>query len=147
MATKVKIELNNTKMAIKTLKNFDKILGAVAEDTKGKIIKLWLKGFGANGKRMKGLTKKYRDKKILELGTGKRDLFGFGKGDHMQEAFSVRKLKRFRWVLGWQERRQLDKARGNTKHAPGMLSVGKKLEQEAINNADKLYWKQVNSVR
>jgi hypothetical protein len=136
-----KVDLRHTKKSIKTLKEFDRILGAVSEDTRGQIVKLWNKGFGANGFQMKSLTPKYAAKKGK---SGRVPIRNLNFKGLLQQSMSVRKDKTLRWVIGWQDIEQLKIARGNNTYAPNMMSVGPVLQVRAQTKANKLFWKSVN---
>jgi hypothetical protein len=137
----VRKDLKHTIRAAKLLKNFDKILGAVAESTRGRITKLWLKGFGADNRRFnKALNEKYA---IRKGKSGRLPFRNLNFTGDMSKALSVRKSSNG-YIIGWQDIEELDKARGNNKHAPNMMSVGKALQSFANVAANKLFWKGVN---
>jgi hypothetical protein len=137
----IKVDLRHTEKAIKTLKEFDKILGSVSEATRGDIVKLWNKGFGANGFKMPVLTEKYAKKKGMSGRTPIRNLNFKGL---LQQGLGIRKDKTLRWVIGWQDIEELKKARGNNNHAPNMMTVGAPLRVKAQTRANRLFWKSVN---
>jgi hypothetical protein len=136
----VKMDLRHTEKAIKTLLKFDKILGAVAEDARGNILKLWEKGRGADGKNMPVLTFDYFQKKKASGRKGIRDLNWSGllwKSLHVDDDTKLKKRIRFFAPF-------LDQARGNLRYAPNMMTVGENLQKRANKLATVMFWKAVN---
>jgi hypothetical protein len=132
----VKINLPTIKDRIKKLKNFSKILAAVAVTARGDIVKNWLQARGADGKPFNPLTPSY-----LKYKVGKRSrlpLRNLHLSGRMAGALHVKPGKN-KAIIGWSDTDNLDKARGNYNHAKNMMSVGPVIETRAVITAFKLF--------
>ncbi len=136
----VKVTLPTIIDRIKKMQKFtDKILMPVAEVVRGEIVKNWLKTKGADGKPFKPLNPTYLQKKVKMGRLGLRNLH-LSAGSPMATSLSPRKSGKS-VIVGWTEKEQLDKARGNHKHAKGMMSIGPVIESKANQTAFKLWTK------
>jgi len=134
MPNRVKLE-GSTKV-LNRLKKFDSIMIQSTEFLRGEILKRWLKATGADDRPMPVLTAKYLDKKKKSGRKGIRDLNFTGKmqqGLYIFSASITKKILRFRPP-------EMPKARGNVKHAPGMMSASNSLEKKIQQFANKSFW-------
>lgn len=99
----------------------------------GDIQKNWTQARGANGLKMKPLSKEYKEEKISKGYNGIRDLL-YNSGQHMRQSFQVATDGKNTVKLFFNDREQNEKAKQNYGRDNNMMELSAKQHKEVTQN-------------
>ena len=130
MASTITIDLTNTLNAIKGIANIDRSLFKAATLVKGHLVKSWLTGKGGDGIAMKPLTGNYANKKAT---AGRTPIANLNFTGLMQQSLTPVKRTKTRVDVTFLTAAQQQKADGNHKTRPNMMSLSNSIVDRVTN--------------